>query len=165
MLAALPAEKRESAPPVKRSQELIELTREHHAALVLARRAIVAARDASAARTLAAELTEIFARELEPHFILEEQTLLPALRDAGEYARTTRTLDEHRQLRALAQAGASGDTASLLSFGLLLEAHVRFEERELFPLAEAILPAKVLAAVAAGALAKPRQHNPTTTGA
>lgn len=150
---------------MKRSQELIELTREHHHALVLARRAIVAAREAPAARALAAELTEIFLRELEPHFILEEQKLLPALRGAGEYARAARTLDEHRQLRALAQAGAAGETASLLSFGLLLEAHVRFEERELFPLAEAILPANVLAAVAAGAAAKPRQHKPSTLGA
>lgn len=86
------------------------------------------ARIASAACALAAELAQIFAREL-------------------------------------AQAGAAGDTASLLSFGLQLEAHVRLEERELFPLAEAILPVNVLAAVAAGALAKPRQHNPTTTGA
>jgi len=150
---------------MKRSQALIALTREHHHALVLARRAIVAAREASAARALTAVLTEIFSRELEPHFLIEEQKLLPALRDAGEYAHAARTLDEHRQLRALAQAGAAGETASLSSFGLLLEAHVRFEERELFPLAEAILPANVLAAVAAGALAKPRQHHPSTTGA
>jgi hemerythrin-like domain-containing protein len=149
---------------MKRSQELIELTREHHHALVLARRAIVAAREASAARALAAELTEIFSRELEPHFLVEEEKLLPALRDAGQYASAARTLDEHRQLRALAQAGAAGEMASLLSFGLLLEAHVRFEERELFPLAETILPAHVLAAVAAGTVAKPRPHPSTTTG-
>jgi len=150
---------------MKRSPELIALTREHHHALVLARRAIAAAREPSAARALGAELAQLFARELEPHFRIEEQRLLPALRDAGEYARTARTLDEHRQLRALALAGATGDSASLLSFGLLLEAHVRFEERDLFPLAEAIVPMKALAAVAAGAVANPRQHNSTITGA
>ena len=149
---------------MKRSQELIALTREHHHALVLARRAIVAAREPAAAQALAAQLEQLFARELEPHFQVEEQRLLPALRAAGESEHAARTLEEHQQLRALARAGAGGDAASLLSFGQLLEAHVRYEERELFPRAEAILPAHALAAVAAGAAAKSRPHKPTITG-
>lgn len=143
---------------MKRSQELIALTREHHAALVLARRAITASRDASAAAELGAALAHIFARELEPHFLIEEQKLLPPLRAAGEHARAARTLAEHCQLRALAQAAGQGDRAGLASFGLLLEAHVRFEERDLFPCAEAVLPAAALAAVAACAVAKPALH-------
>jgi hemerythrin-like domain-containing protein len=143
---------------MKRSRELIVLTREHHHALVLARRAIDGARDAAAVRELAAGLADIFARELEPHFQIEEQTLLPPMRDAGEHARVARTLDEHRRLRALAQAVGQGDLDSLAPFGRLLEAHVRFEERELFPLAEAILPAAALAAVAARAGARSTQY-------
>jgi len=139
---------------VKRSEELIALTREHHAALVLARRAIVAPRNAAQALELAAALPEIFARELEPHFLIEEQKLLPPLRDAGESALTARTLDQHQQLRGLARAIGDGDVAGLVSFGLLLEAHVRFEERQLFPLAEAVLSAAALAAVAAGVVVK-----------
>lgn len=143
---------------MKRSQELIALTREHHHALVLARRAIVAPRGSAAARELAAALPRIFASELELHFLIEEQKLLPPMRDAGEHARVARTLDEHRRLRALAQAIGAGDTACLASFGLLLEAHVRFEERDLFPCAEAVLPAAALAAVAACGVAKPALH-------
>lgn len=143
---------------MKRSQELIALTREHHHALVLARRAIDGARDATAARELATGLADIFASQLEPHFQNEEQTLLPPMRDAGELARVARTLDEHRRLRALAQAVGQGDLGSLAPFGRLLEAHVRFEERELFPLAEAILPAAALAAVAARAGAQNTPH-------
>ncbi|MBE0620172.1 MAG: hemerythrin domain-containing protein [Burkholderiales bacterium] len=143
---------------MKRSQELIALTREHHHALVLARRAIEAARDVAAARELAAALPRIFASELEPHFRVEEETLLPLLRDVGEDARVARTLDEHRQLRALAQEAGRGDRASLASFGLLLEAHVRFEERDLFARAEAILPSTALAAVAARVAAAPAPH-------
>lgn len=139
---------------MKRSEELIALTREHHAALVLARRAIVAPRNAAQALELAAALPEIFARELEPHFLIEEQKLLPPLRDAGESALTARTLDQHQQLRGLARAIGDGDVAGLVSFGLLLEAHVRFEERQLFPLAEAVLSAAALAAVAAGVVVK-----------
>jgi uncharacterized protein (DUF2249 family) len=90
--------------------------------------------------------------------------LLPPLREAGEQARVARTLDEHRQLRALAQAAGRGDPAGLASFGLLLEAHVRFEERDLLPLAEAILPAATLAAVTAHVAAEPTPPISTTTG-
>ncbi|MGP1679975.1 MAG: hemerythrin domain-containing protein, partial [Burkholderiales bacterium] len=109
---------------MKRSQELIALTREHHAALVLARRAIVSPRDGPAARELAAALPRIFARELEPHFRVEEEALLPPLRAAGESAQAARMLEEHRLLRALAQACAQGDGAALGNVGALLEAHV-----------------------------------------
>ena len=141
------------ARPMKRDQALIPLSREHHTALALARRAVAASRDPSLARELGAALAGIFGRELEPHFLDEETLLLPALRDAGEHARVARTLDEHRQLRALARADGPVDAAGLASFGLLLEAHVRFEERELFPLAEDMLPAATLATVAARAAA------------
>ena len=150
---------------MKRSQALISLSREHHAALALARRAVAASRDVSLMRELAVALPELFARELKPRFRIEEQLLLPPLRNAGEHARAARILEEHRQLRALAHATGRGDPASLESFGLLLEAHVWFEERELFPLAEAILPAAALAAVAACVGAKPTPHVSATTGA
>lgn len=149
---------------MKRNQALIPLSREHHAALVLARRAVAASRDESAARELSAALPDIFARELEPHFQIEERLLLPPLREVGEHARVARTLDEHRQLRALAHATGRAGPAGLASFGLLLEAHVRFEERDLFPLAEAILPAATLAAVTAHVAAEPTPPIPTTTG-
>ena len=66
--------------------------------------------------------------------------------------------------RAVAHVTGRGDPASLESFGLLLEAHVWFEERELFPLAEAILPASALAAIAARVADQPTSHVSTTTG-
>jgi hypothetical protein len=67
--------------------------------------------------------------------------------------------------RAVAHSTGRGDPASLGSFGLLLEAHVWFEQRELFPLAQAILPASALAAIAARVADNPIPHVPTTTGA
>jgi hypothetical protein len=39
----------------------------------------------------------------------------------------------------------------MLAFGAALEAHIRFEERELFPAAETHLPAEVLEAIGARA--------------
>ena len=45
----------------------------------------------------------------------------------------------------LAAQCAAGEAAGLARFGTALEAHVRFEERELFPLAEAVLTPRELA--------------------
>ncbi len=131
---------------MRRAPGLVALSREHHAALVLAKRAQhSAAAEARAAAVFAAELVVIFARELEPHFRVEEEVLLPALDRAGQAAAVRRTLDEHAELRGLAAQCAAGETAGLARFGTALEAHVRFEERELFPLAEAVLTPRELA--------------------
>lgn len=120
---------------MKRSAALRQLSREHHTALSLALR-IAKAADAAARATLLATVPTLFRGELEPHFQEEERDLLPRLADAGEAALVERTLAEHAQLRALAAAIAAGEEAALAPFGRLLQAHVRFEERELFAVAE-----------------------------
>ena len=143
---------------MRRSAQLVSLTREHHSALVLARRTIAAARSVCDVRELAAALPDLYRRALEPHFLIEERLLLAPLAETGAISQVARTVDEHRRLRKLALAEQPIDDAGLASFGRLLEAHVRFEERELFPLAEALLPAQTLAAVAAGAAANSTSH-------
>lgn len=129
---------------MKRSTTLAVLSREHHPALVLAKRIVHA--DGAERRALCADLPGLFATELEPHFACEEAGLLPRLAQAGDDALVTRTLEEHRQLRALAAAAGSGDEQALAAFGQALHDHVRFEERELFAAAQAALDADWLAA-------------------
>lgn len=94
-----------------------------------------------------AEVVRRFDAELAPHFLIEEQVLLPALERLGEKELVARTRAEHAQLRELVQ----GDTHSLESrleeFGSLLREHVRFEERTLFPVVQERVPAEVLDAV------------------
>lgn len=133
---------------MKRSSTLLRLSREHHTALVLAKKARRAGTaGGEAVATFMAEVTAAFARELEPHFRIEEETLLPALERAGQGAIAERTWTEHETLRALAARIAAGDSASLCGFGDALEVHVRFEERELFPTAEQALPSEILAGI------------------
>ncbi len=87
-----------------------------------------------------------FEAELAPHFAVEEDLLLPALRAAGGEALAARTAADHEALRAhLAAAAAS--PGRLAEFAEALRAHVRFEERELFAACEA-LPGETLEAVA-----------------
>jgi hypothetical protein len=125
---------------MKRGVALLRLSREHHGALVLAQ-CIARANDETAIATLMAVLPATFELELEPHFQAEEEEgLLLRLQAAGGTDLVQRTLAEHRRLRQLAARLASGDRASLKQFGTELKAHIRFEERELFAWAEAVLP-------------------------
>lgn len=128
---------------MKRHVQLLELSREHHAALKLARDAQRAATsgDAAQIRELAQRVVDCFAVELDPHFCVEEGGLLAFLAQAGESLAVQRTLDEHRELRQLAAALRAPEAAALQRFGELLAAHVRFEERELFEIAQARLAA------------------------
>lgn len=123
---------------------------EHHMGLVLARRARASADDPGPAWEA---LRERFAAELDAHFILEEQGLLPALTAVGERELVERTLAEHRSLRALI---ATGGPADLTAFALLLADHIRFEEDELFATAERILSDENLAALEALHASAPR---------
>lgn len=135
---------------MKRSSSLLKLSREHHGALVLAKRAQgFGPIRSDAADEFMARLVKTFADELEPHFQAEEVTLLPALQDAGEGALVERTLAEHVELRGLIERIRQRDLASLRRFGIALAAHVRFEERELFPAAENTLPPETLSAIEA----------------
>jgi len=88
----------------------------------------------------AAELLERrFREEFEEHFVVEEELLLPALRAAGEVALVATTEADHAFLRAQAEAARGGDAPALLIFAERLTAHVRFEERELYPRVEGLV--------------------------
>lgn len=136
---------------MKRDPRLRGLSSEHHHALVLARRVRAQATSWTAADD-GADLADRFARELAPHFALEESVLLTALHASGDaalIALATRTEEDHAFLRqSIAAARGAASEAILLAFADRLEAHVRFEERELFPACEAYLAASVLDEVA-----------------
>lgn len=123
---------------MRRHQQLQDLSREHHTALQLALRAKRAAQSGDAAQIAAsaAACVEAFSVELDPHFVIEENELLPALAQQGEHDLVRRTLAEHEQLRSLVVQLAQPDATTLQSFAELLHAHVRFEERELFEVAQ-----------------------------
>jgi len=144
---------------MRRDPNLMRLSREHHTGLVLAKRAReLPANDESQRRVAWAEIRAGFAEQLEPHFALEEQGLLPALRAVGEDALVERTLAEHAALRALV---ASDAPEAPSRFGDTLSAHIRFEESALFETAQQVLPAPVLAELGALHEAAARPACPT----
>lgn len=126
---------------MKRSTILQPLSREHHTALTLAKACERAAQ--SADDDLVAQICQrailSFRNELEPHFRFEEVSLLPQLHGTASQPLADRTLADHQQLRGLLDALQANDVEALQRFGTCLSAHVRFEERELFPALENLL--------------------------
>ena len=125
-------------PAMQRSAALTPLSREHHTALSLAQQARKVADDAAPAvvQAMAERVRARFECDLQPHFDEEERWLLPALQRVGQQELVTRTLSEHRQLQQLAERLSQPEVTLLHDFAERLIAHVRFEERELFPCAE-----------------------------
>lgn len=123
---------------MKRNRALVPLSHDHHHALVAARRLRDALNEDAPAE--AAAFSRFFAEESVRHFREEEEQLFPLVADSEEAKPLiTRALLEHQQLHALAGRLANGDQTLIRDVAELLEAHVRFEERKLFPLIERLV--------------------------
>lgn len=124
---------------MKRHPALIALSHDHHHALVEARRLRQAADGKDAPEEAATAFVDFFAAVSVPHFREEEETLFPLVAGLAE-ARplVVEALLDHQRLHALVGELRSSAhlRTSMRETGELLEAHVRREERELFPLIE-----------------------------
>ncbi len=142
---------------MKRVEQLQDLSRDHHQGLVIARKATRAAAAGQMSVTRAwAMVVRRFAGELEPHFELEEEYLLPVLESAGMEDWAERVRAEHARMRELTAEGAERGPEALAEFGQLLERHIRFEERELFEAAQDRIDASAFGRLAAACLLHPR---------
>jgi hemerythrin-like domain-containing protein len=128
---------------MKRSEALRALSHEHHQGLFVALQ-LKRARQETASEARRAFL-DFFEREGARHFRAEEEWLLPAYarHSAVDRPEIARVLTEHVELRRRGQdleSNADPDPAALRELGELLENHIRFEERVLFPMIEEVLP-------------------------
>jgi hypothetical protein len=119
---------------MKRDDRLVELSREHHTALKLARQ-LKRVSSSRHERDAASRMVRALRIDLEFHFEEEEVMLLPVLWRCGRSDLAERLCSEHVELRALLCEAIDGRALELL--GKRLEAYVRFEEREMFPGLEA----------------------------
>jgi hypothetical protein len=134
---------------VKRSAALAALARDHHQALVVAQ-ALRRASDATAEEARASFLT-YWTGHGERHFRLE--AAVPRLRRLRRPTRCTgaaRARRTHDDSLSGGRAGGctDGRSRALERLGVELAAHVRLEEREVFPLIERVTPSGALESVA-----------------
>jgi len=114
---------------MKRSDELIDLSREHHTALRLAQRL----QRGDGVTELRAQLSALLT-----HFAEEEHRFAHVLDASAEDRALYRRLkQEHVALEHHLRQATFG--TGLTTAGELLSAHVRFEERELFPHIESLV--------------------------
>jgi iron-sulfur cluster repair protein YtfE (RIC family) len=125
---------------------LIPLSHDHHEALLIALRLKKGGPTSQHDRLWSNELPIqiyslklYFERELLPHFRIEEEILFPALSKMPELEELIKNLlVQHQKMRdAIGMISIITDNdqlnKALADFGVLLESHVRIEERELFP--------------------------------
>ncbi len=123
---------------MKRIREFRKLSEDHHHGLVLARRARLAGAgtEGFSVPHVWEEVEEKFQYEFEPHFIIEEKYLVPPLEAIGEIKLINRLNDDHKILRQRISDQSVRTPLALKQFGEILEKHIRFEERELFEIAQ-----------------------------
>jgi hemerythrin-like domain-containing protein len=133
---------------MKRAEALQPLSRDHLKSLLAAKRL----REATDADAAGQDFLAFWESEGRHHFRVEEEVLLPgwALHCHVDRVAVARMLEEHLAIRraALRAAGAEASLEELGELGRLLDDHVRFEERELFPMVERALEPDDLARLA-----------------
>ncbi len=134
---------------MKRAEALRPLSREHLAALIAAKKL----REAESPSAAGREFLDFWHGDGVRHFRVEEEVLLPSWAAHAEVDRdgARRMLDEHLTIRREALRLEAGEATleEAQALGQLLHDHVRFEERQLFPMVEEALDAASLARLAA----------------
>ena len=117
--------------PIKRSQALISLSREHHDGLLLVYKIRQGIKLTIEPERIASYCTWFWKHHLEQHFDNEERVLGPYLDNLG--ALKDQLFREHSQIRqAMQELNNAPKYPNLENFGQLLNDHIRFEERVLF---------------------------------
>ncbi|RYF89922.1 MAG: hemerythrin domain-containing protein [Chitinophagaceae bacterium] len=140
---------------MKRHTSLAPLSRQHHHALLLAQLLKTAAPDYKGMPNTpagkAAYAVEFYKSDLLPHFAAEEAVFEKIMHlDNGLQVMLKEIVAEHAILRHLFEGMVANarDVAYQNEVGMLLEKHIRREERELFPLIERIADEATLASLA-----------------
>jgi hypothetical protein len=130
--------------PIKRDPALVEFSKDHHFGLLLVWKIRHGLRTGIAPVRISRYVSCLFVAELAQHFADEEAYLFPQL--AATDPLRLRAEQEHAELRALVASLRKkyNEAETLLAFAELLEAHIRFEERELFNQLQASLSSEQL---------------------
>ncbi|MGE5437842.1 MAG: hemerythrin domain-containing protein [Syntrophothermus sp.] len=143
---------------MKREPSLYPLSHDHHHGLVQASRLKNAGKPSSerTIKTIASEFIEFWYSDLIRHFREEEDYLLPVLLQysSDHNVLISKTILEHIDIRrSVLQLeedlwrNIEIHLDNLHNIGKMLESHIRFEERELFPLIEEKVPSEELESI------------------
>jgi hemerythrin-like domain-containing protein len=125
--------------PIKRSKELVPLSKEHHEGLLFGWKIKQGLRNGTPHTTISAFIEWFWEADLQEHFRKEEEVLAVHLPPDNELV--LQMLDEHENLEAQVRlCTIIQDEELFLQLADGLHNHIRFEERVLFPFAEQNIP-------------------------
>lgn len=134
-----------SIEPIKRSKALLPLSREHHVDLLLAWKIRKGLLNHAEYQRMADYVKYLEENLMNEHFNDEEKLLFDLL--PGDDKMCTTARNEHKQIRYLITEicdKKNYDAGLFKQLADLVETHVRYEERELFPYLETKLPEQKL---------------------
>jgi iron-sulfur cluster repair protein YtfE (RIC family) len=145
---------------MKRTPELRTLSEDHHHGLVHARRLrkVADGDEVASVDPVAKEFLDFWQKETAIHFRKEEEVLLPVMaRHGGDLSLEplVEMLEGHARIRGLVMrlsdevVGGNVRPETLHDIGEQLEAHIRLEERAVFPLVKVSLSQAALTELAA----------------
>lgn len=133
--------------PVRRNDNLKHLSRDHHYTLLFSWKIRKGLREAVEAERIKNYVQHFWLHDMEQHFREEEEILFAPVQDE----QVQRALDDHRRIKAQVDAvmlaPAQIAARHLLHLAQLVDDHVRYEERELFPHLESVLTPVQLEAI------------------
>jgi hemerythrin-like domain-containing protein len=129
--------------PIKRSKELVPLSKEHHDGLLAVWKIKQGLRNGTDHKIIAEFIQWFWENDLQEHFKKEETILSVHL--PGENELVQQMFKEHEEIEALININAMiADEDIFAQVTEQLQNHIRFEERVLFPFAEKVIPSDTM---------------------
>ncbi|MGN6165980.1 MAG: hemerythrin domain-containing protein [Flavisolibacter sp.] len=130
--------------PIKRSEHIKQLSKDHHFTLLFSWKIRQGLKHEVDGDRIKKYVAHFWKHDMKPHFLEEEKILFAPVKDD----QVQKAIDDHRkierQVDTVLQSPADKVSEQLLQLAGLVDAHVRFEERELFPhLEKTLTPAQL----------------------
>lgn len=131
--------KKMATTPIKRNQHIVQLSKDHHFTLLFCWKIRQGIKMQIESERQKNYIRYFFKEHMEPHFQNEEKLLFNQTSDE----KVRKALDDHREIRnhieKVLQSPNENSSGLLSMLADIVEAHVRYEERELFPHLENVL--------------------------
>ncbi len=127
------------AKPIKRNKHILQLSKDHHFTLLFSWKIRQGLKHEADVERIKKYVQYFWQRDMQDHFREEEDILFAPVKDAE----VQKAIEDHRQIKEQIDLlkTSTGEEASkqLTTLADLVDAHVRYEERELFPHLENVL--------------------------
>ena len=130
--------------PIKRNENIVKLSRDHHASLLFCWKLRQGVKQHADVERMIKYVSYFWTKHLAPHFSEEEKFLFAPVKDD----KVQKAIDEHKKIKELINEltvkGALERESKLSRLADMVDEHVRYEERILFPHLESELSGEQL---------------------